>query len=186
MDPLLANRLRQSWPVFAAFALLVGFLLVDSLVFHPLASRFHTGLRNAGALGAAFAPDQTVPPLPPRVFALLAENSMPAAQAEAQGQNGQLAAHLMQDLSQVAGRHDLELVVTEPGVLTSQSGSLQVRAHLRLRGRYPSIVAFMDDLSRSGRLYRIERMSIVPGDNGRHDMELHVERLVLKRAKGKP
>jgi hypothetical protein len=120
------------------------------------------------------------------VFALLAENSMPAAEAEAQGQNGQLAAHLMQDLSQVAGRHDLELVVTEPGVLTSQLGSLQVRAHLRLRGRYPSIVAFMDDLSRSGRLYRIERMSIVPGDNGRHDMELHVERLVLKRAKGKP
>ncbi len=186
MDPLLSTRLRQHWPIFTAFTVMILFLLVDSFVFHPLADRYHRALRSAGAMNSVLGAGATMPALPPRVFTLLADNSLPAAEADAQGQSGQLAAQLMQELSQAAGRHDLELVVTEPGVLTQQPTGLQVRAHLRLRGRYPSLVAFLDDLARSGRLYRIERLSFQPDEGGRHLVELFVERLVLKRTGVRP
>lgn len=185
MDPLLLQRVRQHWPVLTAFAVLVLFLLVDSLVFHPLAQRYHRALRASGTMGAVFGAGDASRALPPRVFSLLAENSMPPAEAEAQGQNGQLSAQLMQDLSQIAGRHGLELVVSEPGVTTPQQGSVQVRAHLKLRGRYASLVSFLDELARSGRLYRLERMSFSPDESGRHDIDLYMERLVLKRLAGR-
>ncbi len=186
MDPLLANRLRQHWPIFTAFAVMLVFLLVDSLLFHPLAERYHRALRNAGTMSSVLGAGTSTPALPPRVFTLLADNSLPAADADAQGQNGQLAAQLMQDLSQAAGRHGLELVVTEPGVLSQQPTGLQVRAHVRLRGRYASLVGFLDDLARSGRLYRIERMGFQPEEGGVHLVDVYVERLVLKRTGVRP
>lgn len=181
MDPLLLQRVRQHWPVLTAFAVLVLFLLVDSVVFHPLAQRYHRALRASGSMGAIFGAGDGTRALPPRIASLLADNSMAPADAEAQGQNGQLAAQLMQDLSQAAGRHGLELVVSEPGVTTAQAGSVQVRAHLKLRGRYASLVSFLDELSRSGRLYRLEKLSFAPDESGRHDIDLSMERLVLKR-----
>ena len=59
-------------------------------------------------------------------------------------------------------RRGLETVVAEPGLLTQSAGSVDVRAHLRLRGGYAGFVGMLDDLARGGRLWTVERFAIKP------------------------
>lgn len=170
--------------MLAALAAGLVFLGIHSLVFKPLESRYRRALLAAGPMGATLDPSQTTQALPPRVYTLLIENARPASEVDHAAQSGALAGELMQALSGVAGRHGLDVVVSEPGVLTQQPTRVQVRAHLRMRGRYVGLVGFLDDLSRQPGLYRVERMLVDPGEDALQDIELNVAQLLLKRPDG--
>ena len=187
MNALLGARFRRQAPVFASLVVLAVFLVAQAFTFGPLAARYRQALSQAGSYGALLDPRGVqTPAMPPRVYTLLMDASLPAAEADRRGVSGQLGAELVQSLSSQAGRHGLEVIVAEPGLLTQQETSVEARAHLRMRGSYSAFAGFLDDVSRSGGLRRIERFSIEPGAPGRVEIELYVASLVLKRSGARP
>jgi hypothetical protein len=58
---------------------------------------------------------------------------------------------------------------------------VQVRAHLRLRGRYASFVGLLGDLARSNRLIAVDRFAIRAGPSASQDIDLWATQLILKR-----
>jgi hypothetical protein len=91
---------------------------------------------------------------------------------------------MVQTLSTAAARRGLETVAAEPGLLTQQSGTVEMRAHLRLRGSYSSFVGMLDDLARGGRLWSVERFSIKPSTGAALDIEVWMASCLLKRTGG--
>ena len=184
MDPLASAQFRRQVPMLAALAMGLLFLALHTFLFQPLEQRYRRALVEAGPMGATLDPSQAIRALPPRVYTLLIENARPASQLDHAAQSGALASALMQELSEVAGRHGLDVVVSEPGILTQQPSRVLARAHLRMRGRYTGLVGFLDDLSQHHGLYRIERMLVDPNEGSVHDIEIHVAQLLLKRPEG--
>ncbi len=186
MDPVLAARLRRQWPLMLAAVVAALSVLVHALLFRPAAARYRAAIAEAGTLGLVVDPARPAyrPPLPVRVFTLIMGNSMPPAEADQRSQSGTLGAELAQTLSTMAGRRGLEIVVAEPGVATSQAGSIEVRAHLHLRGSYPAFVGLVDDLAHSDRLWAIERFTITPLAPGRDDFDVWMAGCVLRRTGG--
>ncbi len=181
MDPILFSQLRRQVPMLAALTMGIVFLALHSLVFMPLEQRYRRALAAAGPMGATLDPSQATQALPPRVYTLLIENARPASEVDRDAQSGELAGQLMQVLSGVAGRHGLDVIVSEPRLLTQQATRVQVRAHLRMRGRYSGLVGFLDELSKQPGLYRVERLMLDPDEGSIHEIELHVAQLLLKR-----
>ena len=185
MDALLAARLRRHGLALTAVALLVVFGVAHALLFRPLVARYRRAVASGSAVAAAIDPAGAPRPIPPRVFVSLAQNSVPASDAERQLQSGALAAELMQRLARLADAHGLDVVVSEPGASVSRPEALDVRAHVGMRGRYADLVAMLDDLARDGSLVAIERLSVVPaGEQGAQTIDLWATRLVLKRSGG--
>ena len=181
MDAMLATRMRRAAPLLLAVVIAAGFGAAHLLVFGPTAQRYQRALHLSGAAGAAFDPNASTLSLPPRVYTLLVENSMPAAEADQRGGSGALGAELVQKLSEVSSRHALEVLIAEPGPFSQQAFAVQPRAHLRLRGTYANFVAFLDDLARGGRLVSLERFSLAPIGAGKYDIELQLLGCVLRR-----
>ena len=186
MNPVLAARLRREWPIFGALVLLAAFLALHLLVFRPLLERYRRALGQAGAMGAILDPRQTagVPALPPRVFSLLMENSLPTAEADRKGQSGVLSSEMVQVLSAIAARHGLETVVAEPGLFTQQPNVVEGRAHMRVHGSYAGYIGFLNELAQDHRLWFVERFSVLPYGTGRCDIEVYVAGCLLKRTGG--
>ena len=184
MDPLLIVRLRSRWPLLLSGAVLLVFAIVHTLLFQPVAKRYQDALARAGAVGAALRGSEGAPALPPRVFTLLMTNSLPANEADQKGASGALGAELVQQLSAMAGRHGLEVVVAEPGVLSQMNSAVEVRAHLKVRGGYAGLVGLLDEMARGGRLILVERFSVLPATSGRYDIELWVSSCLLRRQGG--
>jgi hypothetical protein len=174
------------WPLVAAAVVCALFLAFHVVVFSPLGERYGSALKRAAALGLMVDPSHPTTQLPisPRLFTLLADNSLPAAEAEARGQSGTLTAEMVQALSTIAARRGLETIVAEPGLLTQQSGTVELRAHLRLRGHYADFVGLLDDLARGGRLWTVERFTIKPLTGTSEDIEVWMASCLLKRTGG--
>ena len=119
--------------------------------------------------------------MPPRLFALIADNSLPPATALERTASGALTAALVEDLNRMAGRHGMALVQTEPGPVTQQQGVVQVRAHLRIRCRYSEFVALLDEIARSGTLIAVDRFTLAPLESGSQMLEVWVSRCILKQ-----
>jgi hypothetical protein len=183
MNALLSARLRRQWAVAATLAMFVLFTLAHAAVYVPLARRYDRALSRAGNLGALLDPARGVMPtaLPPRVYALLMENSGAAGEVDSRAQAGTLAAELVQQLSSLATQQRLDVVVAEPGAVTQQPGWAEARAHLRMRGTWGQYLSLLDVLARSGRLYTIERFALVPSTGGACDIEVWVSGTTLKR-----
>lgn len=183
MNPILAATLRRHWPLVGAAIVFLGFTAVDQIWFRPEARRFQVAVRDAAEVGMAIDPEKSPPILPPRLFALLADNAMPAAEAQEQGNSGALTAQLMGDLTSLMGRHGIEVIVTEPGPVTQQPQSVEVRAHLKLRCRYPDFVAMLDEIARGDHLIAMERFSLAPLGGGMMSAEVWMTRYVLKHVR---
>lgn len=186
MDAVLAAQARRHGPLFAAIVLCAGFLVVHAVVFRPLADRYRGLIAEAAKLGLAVDPAHpaTGQPLSVKLFTLLIDNSLSLSEAEARSQSGTLGAAMAQSLSSIAARHDLEILVAEPGQQTQQPGSIEVRAHLRLRGSYGSFVGLVEDLAHSDRLWAIERFTVLPDESGRDVFEVWVAGCLLTRSRG--
>lgn len=183
MAALRPASLGRSWPVFATLALLALFLLVHATVWTPLLKRYDAALARAGSLGAVLDPEHAGLPaaMPPRVYALLMENSGTATEVDNRAQAGTLAADAVQRLSSFASQAGLDVVVAEPGPVTQQPGWNQVRAHVRMHGSWSEALAFLDLLARGGGLYTVERLAVTPTAATGCDVEVWATRTTLKR-----
>ena len=174
--------LRRFWPALAALLVLALLSAVHSLVFAPLAGRYQQQLKAAGELGAALDPRLVLAPLPPRVTDMLRRNSLSESEANQLGQSGFLATDLVRGLAGAAAACGINVAASEPGSVAQTPVTVEVRAVLRIRGRYAQIVKLLDTLAREHALYRIERRSLAPMPGGLVDSRLEVVRVFLKRS----
>jgi len=181
-NPSAAEPLRRFWPALAAILVLTLFSSVHSLVFSPLASRYRRQLQTAGEIGAPLDPRLVLAPLPPRVTDMLRKNSLAEAEANQLSQSGFLATDLVRRLAAVATGVGIDVAASEPGSVAQTPGTVEVRAQLRLHGRYTQIVKLLDALASERSLYRIERLSLVPLPGGLVESKLEVVRVFLKRS----
>lgn len=186
MDAVAAAQVRRMWPVAATMGVFAVFLVVHTLFYVPLAKRYDRALARAGSMGAILDPSRGAAPvaMPPRVYAVLMENSAPEADADSRAQAGTLGAELVQQVSTLATQQRLEIVVAEPGPMTQQAGWNEARAHVRMRGSWAQYLALLDALASSGRLYRVERFVVAPGAGAPAEIELWLSCATLKRRKG--
>ncbi|MBI3540525.1 MAG: hypothetical protein HY076_09660, partial [Candidatus Eisenbacteria bacterium] len=115
MNPILAEQIRKQWPLVGAVAVFLIFMVTHMLIFQPGVQRYQTALRRAGELGIALDPEGTPKMMPTRVFALLSDNALPAATAEAQGSSGELTASLLEEVTHLANQQGIDVQATEPG-----------------------------------------------------------------------
>jgi type II secretion system (T2SS) protein M len=177
-----AEPLRRFWPALAALLILALLSSVHSLVFGPLAGRYHRQLQTAGELGAPLDPRLVLAPLPPRVTEMLRKNSLSAAEADQLSQSGFLATDLVRRLAVAAVACGIDVVASQPGSVAQTTSTVEVHAEVRLRGQYTEMVKLLDALARERTLYRIERLSLAPLPGGLVETKLEVARVFLKRS----
>jgi hypothetical protein len=179
IDPLLMAQARRHWQLLGAVAVLILFLFGQFVIFQPELRRYQAMVQRSGNQG--LTPARPTRPMSPQVRDLLVSNSLPDAVAQQRGASGELAAELVNDITRLMDEHGMELLGTEPGIVTQQPKGAEVRAHLRVQCSYGELVAFCDALANSGKLISIDRMALTGGSPGRHELELWVTRYVLKR-----
>ena len=184
MNPMLEASLRRHWATIVAVAILAVFTLVHQLWFGPTAQRYARALKAATDLGMPLDPNDLPRIMPPRLFACIANNSLPAAKAQEAASSGQLTAELLGDLNDRMNRRNITVTGTDPGATTNGERSILVRAHVRAHGHYPDFVMLLDDLARDSRLYAVDRFTITPDGTGGVYVELWASRLVLKSGVG--
>lgn len=186
MNALVLAALRRNWRLIGTIAAFVIFTLIHLVFFRPAAARYQAALASVGGIEAVFNPGGGRPMLPPRVYALIAENSITPQDALDRGGSGALGVILLEELGRLASRGGLTVVSSEPGQVTQEPLTTQVRARLTVQGRYAELIAFFDELSGSESLILVERFSITPGSGGEDLLELWVSRLYLKQAGPQP
>jgi hypothetical protein len=185
MDPVLVAQFRRQWQIVLAVGVFVLFMVLHLATFQPSALRYQRAVKLAADLGMASDPEQTTRMMPARVFALLSDNSMPAATADQQGSSGELTSTMLEEITRLASKNGMKLIATEPGATARLPRAVQVRAHLRVTCSYGDFVAFLDDLSRSGRLISVDRFSMTTVSPGRQTLDLWLTRYVLKQTAGR-
>jgi hypothetical protein len=184
MNPLILAALRRHWQLVGALATFVIFTIIHLGFFLPAAKRYQTALENAGGLQAVLESGGTHPMLPPRLYALMAQNSLAPQDAVDRGGSGALGVILLEDLDHLAQRSGLTVLTSEPGAVTQEPLTTQVRAHLRLRGNYAEAVAFFGELARLDGLTLVERFQIGPSNDGGVVLDAWLSRLYLKQSGG--
>ena len=183
MNPVWARLARRNWQALAAVLVFLVFAAVHAATFRPTLGRYRADVQRAVGMGMPV--DGGVPAMASaRVTALLTDNSLNAAVAEEQGTSGALTAGLLDIVTRAAARRGLEVLATEQGLVTQLPSTVQVRAHLKLRGRYDDFVGLMGDLARARALVALDRFTIQGGDPPRQEIEVWLSQLVLKRTRG--
>jgi hypothetical protein len=180
MTPAWTNLLRRNLQASAAVAVFLVSAAVHAAVFRPALARYQRAASQAAELGMPLDLVTTEPVASARVAALLNENSLNAAVAEEQGTSGTLAADLLDQVTRLAARRGLDIVATEQGLVTQLPGSVQVRAHLKMRGRHAAFVDLLGDLARSGALIAVDRFTL-QGEGASQTFEVSLRQLILKR-----
>ena len=137
-------------------------------------------MRRATDMGLAVDPSRPLVVTPPRVLVLLAANMLPAGTTDVTRESGALASAMLEELTQLTQRHHMRVLVTEPGLTSQDSRSVQLRAHLRVQCSYSDFVAFLDDLAREPSLISVDRFSMIHSRDGRQQLDVWVTRFVLK------
>jgi hypothetical protein len=179
----LQRVLRGYWPLIGACLLFAVLLAVDQMWFRPTARRHAAAIKAASDLGMPLDPDQMPRLIPPRLFAVLGDNSMSASAAQEAANSGTLTAQFVGELTQIMGTRGIQVVTTEPGPITQDDQQIVVRAHVRLRCRYPDFVLMLDDFARDRRLFGVERFVLMPDATGAVSGELWMSKLTLKSGK---
>lgn len=175
---------RRLAPALVALLVLALFMLVHSLVFAPAAARYRRLLASAGTIGASIDPSLAPPPVPAAVTVFLQQNSVAPPDASRRAESGELATDLVRRVAQAADACGLTVVESTPGVANRTTGPLEVRARVRLQGRYEQAVALLDRLDRDRALYRIERMTLSGAETGTVELELALARMLVERGNG--
>jgi len=181
MNPYWMRLARRNWQALVALLVCLGFAAAHAAAFRPVLERYRTDMRQAAELGMPLDATGAQPAASPRVAGLLADNSLNTAVAEEQGTSGALTAGLLDEVTRLVAKCGLEVVATEQGLVTQLPSSVQVRAHLKLRGRYAAFVDLLGELSRSGSLVAVDRFTLQAGTGGGQDIEVWMNQLILKR-----
>lgn len=174
--------LRRNWRFAGAIAAFLVFTVIHFALFRPAASRYRAALASVGGIEAVFNPGGARPILPPRLFALISEQSLTPQDAVDRGSSGALGVVLLEDLGRIANRSGLTVASSEPGVVAQQPLNVQIRAHLILHGKYSQILAFFDALGDSGTLLLVDRFRITTNSETTDELEIWISRLYLKRS----
>ena len=83
-----------------------------------------------------------------------------------------------------SGRFGIQVVATEPGTVSQQPTSVQVRAHLKIRCRYGQFVDLLGEMAHTNRLYSVDRFQMNADESGNQLLELWMSRYVLKQSRG--
>jgi hypothetical protein len=185
ISPVQAAVLRRHWKVFGAVGVLIVFTVAHEGCFRPTANRYQRLLKQASEMGLSFDAGESTPILPPRVFTLVSENSVPATVAQEEESSGTLTAELLNDLTRLTSARGLDIIVTEPVPSTQQPHSIQVRAHLRLQCRYDQFVALLADLAQGPKLNSVDRFTLSSPSGDEAQVEMWVSRYVLKQIRGR-
>lgn len=172
---------RRFAPALFAVLVLALFMLVHALAFTPMAAHYRRLLAAAGTVGASIDPSLAPPPVPAPVTLFLQQNSVEASEAGRRADSGELATDLVRRVSEAADACGLEVVESTPGVANRTQGPLEVRAHVRLQGRYEQVVALLERLDGDRALYRIDRMNLSGAETGRAELELWLARMLIER-----
>lgn len=183
MNPKMDLWIRRNWPAITAVAVFALFAAVHQLWFRPVAVRYSRVLKQAIEIGMPLDPNQMPRMMPPRLFARVADNSLPESRAQEAASSGQLTAEFLGDLTQHLSHRSLTVVGTEPAPTTTGTHTVQLRVHVRARGRYSDFVMFLDDLAQDQRLYSISRFNLSPDGAGGVLIDLWASRLVLMSGK---
>jgi hypothetical protein len=183
MTPYWTNLARRNWQAVAAVLVFLAFAAAHATAFRPVLVRYRRDVKRAVELGMPLDGGGAPSTASARVAALLAGNSLNAAVAEEQGTSGGLTASLLDDVARFAARRGLEISATEQGMVTQLPATVQVRAHLKMRGRYDDFVGLLGDLARARSLIELDRFTIQGGDEPRQEIEVWMSQLVLKRAR---
>lgn len=181
MDPYWTSFARRNWQALAALLLFLVFSGVHAAAFRPVLARYRGDVQQAVELGMPLDAAGAPPAASARVTALLADNSLNAAVAEEQGTSGALTAGLLDEVTRLVAKCGLEVVATEQGLVTQLPGSVQVRAHLKLRGRYAAFVNLLGGISRSGTLVTVDRFNLQARPGDEQDIEVWLTQHILKR-----
>jgi len=179
VNPMLDASVRRYWKLIGAVTILALLVLLHVLWFLPTAARY---ARVSKVLGTDAAHDVTeaAPMMPPRVFSLVTGNSLPPGTAADHGGTDQLSTALIEELSALASQNGLTITLSEPGPVTPTASMIDARVHLRVRGGYRQMVAFLDAVQAQGHLYGVERYQIAGGDGDPLQLELWLTRLFLR------
>jgi hypothetical protein len=90
---------RRFLPALAAILVLAIVLLVHTLVFEPLAARYHRQLAQSGEIAASLDPSLAASPIPMPVQDLLMDNSVEASDAARLAESGELATDLVKRIA---------------------------------------------------------------------------------------
>ena len=181
VNPLLLSALRRNLQLLGAALVLLVLVVLHLSLFQPTQARYARALQALGGADAVLDPDQGPVSMPPRVFALVAENAMPAAELDQRSASGQLTTLMLEDLSGMASRSGLAVTLSEPGVISPFPTRVEARVHLKVRGDYREVIAFLEAMEASGRLYDLERYAI--SDFGSDlQLEVWVVRMLLKQS----
>jgi hypothetical protein len=183
MNPYVTGLARRNWQALAALAVFLVFAAVHAAVFRPALARYRRDVRQATELGMPLDAAGGSPAASARVTALIAGNSLVAAVAEEQGTSGALTAGLLDEVTRLVAKSGLAVVATEQGVVTQLPGSVQVRAHLKLSGRYADFVDLLGRLSRSGNLVTVDRFDLQGDASEALGIEVWLTQHILKRTR---
>ena len=175
------TNVLRFWTAIVALLLGAGMWFAHTWSFSPLASQYRKQLRAAGEIGASLDPRLAVAPLPPRVTHLFQVNSVTNADAERMSQAGFYGTDLVRRISEIAVANGLDVAASQPGAASHTASTIEVRAELRLRGRYEQLVRLLDQLAHEGAFYRLDAMSLAPLENGAVEADLQVTRMLMKR-----
>lgn len=185
MDPVLVAQLRRHWQAVVSVLALVAFLVAHLLIFQPASRRYQSAIKHAAGLGLALETDNPPPMMPPRVVALLTDNSLPSTAAGMERESGALTAALLEDVAQLTTKHGMRVMSTEPGATAQEAKAVQVRAHLKIQCSFQQFVAFLDGLSQSDRLIAVDRFELVSTGASRVALDLWVTRYILKQTEAR-
>lgn len=180
MKPTAEVWVRRLWPAIASVILLAMLTLVHQFWFKPTARRYSKVLKDATEVGMPLDVNDLPRIMPPRLFARIADNTLPAAHAQEVANSGQLTAEFLGELSSKMSRRGLVVTSTDPSPTSNNEMTIVLRAHVRARGRYTDFVLLLNDLALDTRLYGIDRFTIGPDAGGAVNIELWASRLVLK------
>jgi type II secretion system (T2SS) protein M len=173
--------IQHHWAALLALLLGAGLWAAHTLSFAPLAAHYRRQLTAAGEIGASLDPRLAVAPLPPRVTRLFQANSISAADADRLSQSGSFATDLVRRVSEIAVANGLDVVASQPGAASHTTSTIEVRAQLRLQGRYEQVVRLLDQLAHEGAFYRLDGLSLAPLERGGVEADLQVTRMLMKR-----
>lgn len=180
MKPITEAILRRLWPAIISMVILGVLSFVHQFWFQPTAKRYAKAVKDAVAVGMPLDINNLPRIMPPRLFARIADNSLPAARAQELANSGQLTAEFVGELSERMSRRGLIVTNTDPAPTSNNETTILLRAHVRARGRYADLVMLLDDLALDTRLYGFDRLSVTPESGGAVNIEFWASRLVLK------
>ena len=174
------------WPLLATLTVLAAFSLFHFLAFGEAVRRYQRAIAAAQGLNLVVGPERALRALPPRVSALVTANALALPVAEQRGSSGALASDVLGEVTAIAAKHGMDVLLAEPGTVVQKPSLVESETHLRLACSYWQLADFLDDLSRSGRLFAVERFNFVSQERGRNEIEVWVSRLILKRGAQAP